>query len=356
MHKFEVTKLKNKMHILQLSEAEIATLNYERFYYPDPLVQKRFQSIYLNAVLGYSKTETAKILDRHRNTVSTDIKCYKTGGIQAVKQLNYGTNKSKLAQHVVSLKTLFEEHPPVSVNEACQRIKDLTGIERSPSRVYTFLKKELGMKFIKTGHIPAKADPEKQKLWLENDLQPVLNLAQQGLAHVLFMDAAHFVLAPFLCFLWCFKRVFIKAPAGRKRLNVLGAVNALTKEVYFITNQGKINAQVIADFLHQIRIYYADMKPIYIVLDNARYQHCQFVKYVAWQFNIHHVFLPPYSPNLKIFERLWKYVKKKCLYAKYYDTFDAFKNAIISTMNQTNNDPIFKQELHSLLTLNFQTF
>ena len=127
--------------------------------------------------------------------------------------------KLVLVQHTAFLKTLFEQHPPSSVKEACECIKELTGIERSPSRVYTFLKMELGMKFVKTGHIPAKAAPERQQQWLEEELQPVLDLAEQGLAHVLFMDAAHFVLAPFLCFLWCFKKVFIKAPAGRKRLN-----------------------------------------------------------------------------------------------------------------------------------------
>ncbi|MEM8527605.1 MAG: IS630 family transposase [Bacteroidota bacterium] len=287
------------MHILQLSEAEIAELNYERFQNPDPLVQKRLQSLYLSGVLGYSKTEAGKILGRHRNTVSTDLSCYQTGGMETLKQVNYGTNKSELAQHSTLLKTRFEEHPPISVKEAAQRIKELTGIERSPSQIHTFIKKQLGMKFVKTGHIPAKADPERQELWLENKLQPALDLAEQGLAHVSFMDAAHFVLAPFLYFLWCFERVFIKAPAGRKRLNVFG-VNALTKEVYFISNQGRINANVIADLLHQLRIYYADMKPIYIVLDNARYQYCQFVKYVvAWQFNIHLIFLPPYSPNNK---------------------------------------------------------
>ena len=204
----------------------------------------------------------------------------------------YAPCKSDLEQHAVSLKTLFEKHPPTSVKEARQRIQELTGIERSPTQVRAFMKR-IGMKYIKTGHIPAKADTEKQKQWIEQKFEPALELAKQGLAHVLFMDAAHFVLAPFLCCLWCFKRVFIKAPAGRKRLNVLGAVNALTQEVYFITNQTRINALVIVDFLHQLRIYYADMKPIYIVLDNARYQHCQLVKYIAWQFNIHLIFLPP---------------------------------------------------------------
>lgn len=153
------------------------------------------------------------------------------------------------------------------------------------------------------------------------------------------MDAAHFVLAPFLCFLWSFSRIFIKAPAGRKRLNVLDAVNAITKKVYFNALTTNIDAPTIVDFLHQLRIHYYDMKPIYIVLDNARYQYCQLVRYVvAWQFNIQLLFLPSYSPNLNIIERLWKFVKKKCLYAKYYQTFEDFKNAIIKTMNNVNHD------------------
>ncbi|WGZ96365.1 MAG: hypothetical protein QJT81_10510 [Candidatus Thiothrix putei] len=39
------------------------------------------------------------------------------------------------------------------------------------------------------------------------------------------------MLAPFLGFLWSFSRVFIKAPCGRQRYNVLGALNAIT--LYF---------------------------------------------------------------------------------------------------------------------------
>lgn len=343
------------MHTLQLSAAEIAELNYERFYYPDPLVQKRLHTVYLKGALQYTHEEIGRIIGRHRNTITEDIKRYNSKGIEGLKEVNYGTNKSELDEHSISLKTLFEKHPPASVKEAIHRIKELTGIQRSPSQVRAFMKR-LGMRFVKTGHIPAKADTEKQKKWIENKFEPALELAKQGLAHVVFMDAAHFVLAPFLCCLWCFKRIFIKAPAGRKRLNVLATVDAITKEVYFITNQDKINANVIVDFLHQLRIYYADMKPIYVVLDNARYQHCQLVKYVAWQFNIHLIFLPPYSPNLNIIERLWKFVKKKCLYAKYYATFDEFKTAIIATMNKANSNNQYKDELNSLLTLNFQLF
>ncbi len=343
------------MHTLNLSDAEIQQLNYERFYYPCPIVQKRMHSLYLKCAFDFEHKEIAKIINRHPNTITKDIKRFQSKGIEGLKQVNYGTNKSELDKHEDSIKKIFEDEPPASVKEAMERIKALTGIERSPTQTRMFMKR-IGLKFIKTGHVPAKANPEKQKAWLENEFEPALALAKEGLAHVLFVDAAHFVLAPFLCCLWCFKRIFIKSPAGRKRVNVLGALNALTHQVHFLSNQTYINANTIVEFLYQLRLFYFDMKPIYIVLDNARYQHCYLVRSIAGLLNIHLLFLPPYSPNLNIIERLWKFVKKKCLYAKYYDSFDKFRNAILSTMEKTNSDIGYVNEVKSLMNLKFQLF
>ena len=84
----------------------------------------------------------------------------------------------------------------------------------------------------------------------------------------------------------------------------------------------------------------------------ARYQHCDLVKYTDWTLGIHLVFLPPYSPNLNLIERLWKWSKKKSLCAKYYDSFDKFKFALINNLKQANL--LFQDELDSLLNLKFQ--
>jgi hypothetical protein len=89
---------------------------------------------------------------------------------------------------------------------------------------------------MKTGHIPAKADPQQQQQWIQSTLDPAIQEAQNGTCHLLFMDAVHFILQPFLCALWCVARVFIKASSGRNRINVLGAVNAITKEVITLAN------------------------------------------------------------------------------------------------------------------------
>ena len=68
------------------------------------------------------------------------------------------------------------------------------------------------------------------------------------------------------------------------------------------------------------------------------------------------VFLPSYSPNLNLIERLWKFVKKKVLYGKYYERAALFREAIEGCLGKVNHDPQYKRELKSLLTLQFQTF
>jgi transposase len=89
-------------------------------------------------------------------------------------------------------------------------------------------------------------------------------------------------------------------------------------------------------------------------LDNARYQKCALVMELAQALKIELLYLTVYSPNLNLIERLWKFVKKQCLYSIYYADFNAFKEAISSCLNQCHTT--HKQELESLLTLRFQSF
>ncbi len=341
------------MLTIQLTEAELQKINHERFYNPCPIVQKRLHVLYLK-VKQYRHKMIADILQMHPNSVTNYLKMYQAGGLERLKQVNYGTNTSQLEPHRISLEEEFRQHPPISTNEAIQKVETLTGIRRSPTRVKAWMKR-VGLKYRKIAYVPAKADPQEQAEWLQTKLEPCIEQAQQGNCHLFFMDASHFVLGVFLCSLWSFTRLFIKAPSGRQRLNVLGAVNAITKQVEFLTNTTYINAEVIADFLRQLAAKYHDL-PIVIVLDNARYQHCKMIMTLAEQLGITLLFLPTYSPNLNIIERLWKFLKKKALYAQYYDGFVRFKGAIIKTLQKANDDPNYRKELQSLLTLKFQTF
>jgi len=337
---------------INLSQAEIEKLSYERYYYPCPIVQKRIQAVYIKATTEFSDTKAGQISGLHRHSVNYWVQSYQAGGFESLCRHNYGTNKSELENYSGSILKSFTECPPMSAREAKMRIEKMTGISRSPSQIRTFMKHN-GLRYIKTGHIPAKADTEKQRQWVKSTLEPAIKEAQNGECHLLFMDATHFILEPFICALWCITRLFVKASSGRNRINVLGTVNAITKEIITLSNTTFISAETIVSFLIQLRQHYEGL-PLKIVLDNARYQHCKLVEETAKRLNITLLFLPSYSPNLNIIERLWKFAKKTILYAKYYESPAKFHKAIIDFFQEINQK--YNDDLKNIMTLKFQFF
>jgi len=189
---------------------------------------------------------------------------------------------------------------------------------------------------------------------LEKELEPRLEEAKEGKRVVLFADAVHFVCGSFLGCLWCLTRIFVPTMSGRQRYNLLGAINAITHDFHKVCNDTYINALTVSELLRQVSEFYAG-KVITIVLDNARYQHCNAVMELAKALNIELLFLPSYSPNLNIIERLWKWAKKDCLNCKYYENFVSFKEAINKTLDKVGNYSAEK-ELKTLLALNFQIY
>ncbi len=133
---------------------------------------------------------------------------------------------------------------------------------------------------------------------------------------VFFLDAAHCVFAPFLGIVWCFQRLFVKAPSGRQRLNVLAALNAITHEVVTVQNLTDITAATVCELWRLLAGSHQGI-PITIILDNARYQRCALVQAMAQALGIEVLYLPTSSPNLNLMERFWKFVKTQCLYSKY---------------------------------------
>jgi transposase len=286
-------------------------------------------------------------------TVTTTLRLYQHGGLEALKTLNYKGQPSQLHAYTDQIQESLETYPVATYKEARARIKDLTGIERSLPQITHFLD-QIGCTRRKVQQIPDKLDIEKQETFKRDTLEPLIGQAQRQAIHLVFLDAAHFVLRPFLGFLLCFAPLFVKASAGRKRYNVLGALDAVTKELTIFTNFTYINSLSICALLDQLTAHYTDGLPIHVILDNARYQKNAFVQAHADQLEITLVYLPAYSPNLNLIERLWKFVKKKVLYSIYYADFSAFTAAIDQCLTDTQD--LYKEELSTLLTLNFQTF
>jgi transposase len=336
---------------ISFTETEKDNLYYERFHHPHPCAQLKMEVLWLKSQSVPHK-EICRLMGICSTTLTSYLRDYQNGGIEALKTLNFYRPKSQLTEHVQSLEAHFREHPPASIKEAMATIEAMTGIRRSPGRVHAFLK-QMGMKCLKVGMIPAKADVEAQEKFKKEKLEPILEEAKAGKRTVFFVDAAHFVLAAYLGMIWCFVRQFIRAPAGRQRFNVLGALNAITHELVMVTNDTYINADSVCQLLVQIAELQLGV-PITLILDNARYQKCRVVMELASKLNIELLYLPTYSPNLNLIERLWKFIKKKCLYSVYYPNFTDFKQGISDCLGQTHTT--YKNDLDSLLTLRFQTF
>jgi transposase len=194
---------------------------------------------------------------------------------------------------------------------------------------------------------------EIQATFHDNELKPRLDAAQTGGGHVFFVDAAHFVFGTSLCCLWSFTRIFVRAASGRQRFNVLGAWNAVTRELIAVTNTTVVNTETMCQLLRKIAAL-GLTGPITLVLDNARYQRNAAVQAMAEQLSITLLYLPSYSPNLNLIERLWKFIKRRALYGRYHPTFNEFQAAIQEIIDGLPTT--HAESLKSLMTLNFQRF
>ncbi len=192
-----------------------------------------------------------------------------------------------------------------------------------------------------------------QSEFLTSQLQPVLDEAQAGKGHVFFVDAAHFVYGTFLCCLWSIARIFVRAASGRQRFNVLGAWNAVTRALVSVTNTTVVNTDTMCTLLRTLASQNL-VGPITMVLDNARYQRNRVVQALASDLGIRLLFLPSYSPNLNLIERLWGFAKRQSVYGKYHANFASFRAAIEATLAGIPTK--HADALKSLMTLNFQTF
>jgi transposase len=330
----------------------------DRYHHPDPRVQRKMEVLWLKSH-GLNHDQIAAYADVSRRTVQRYLDQYIEGGLSRLRQGRWHQPRSALAEHRASLEEYRAKHPVRSAKQARAIIEQRTGIRRGLSQVRRFLKDHLGLRWRKTGAIPVP--PKKtvaehareQAAFLRKELEPRLKQARRGRRQVYFVDAAHFVFAPFLGFLWCAARWFVRAASGRKRYNVLGALDAVPHRLIRVTNLDYINAESVCALLRAVAEAGVGL-PITLVLDNARYQKCAVVQAPAKSLKVELLYLPGYSPNLNLIERLWRFLRKESLDSTYYEDFSQFTAAIDQCLEDLPT--VHKSEMETLLTHKFQTF
>jgi transposase len=346
------------MRIITFTAEDRNALAHDRYHHPDPRVQRKMEVLLLKSH-GLNHDQIAACAGVSRRTVQRYLDQYLEGGLPRLRRCRWHHPHSALAEHQDSLEEYFLKHPVRSAKQARALIEQRTGIRRGLSQVRHFLKDRLGLRWRKTGAIPVppketvEEHARKQAVFLRDKLEPRLKQARQGRRQVYFVDAAHFVFAPFLGCLWCAARLFVRAASGRKRYNVLGALDAVTHRLIRVTNLDYINAESVCALLRAVAEAGVGL-PITLVLDNARYQKCAVVQALAESLKIELLYLPGYSPNLNLIERLWRFLRKESLDSTYYEDFTRFRTAIDGCLDDLSTR--HKGEMDTLLTHKFQTF
>ena len=197
--------------------------------------------------------------------------------------------------------------------------------------------------------VPGKANAENQESFLKN-----LRMLEEQLSEtdqLVYIDGVHPQHNSKPSYGWFEKgaKALLKANTGRQRININGALNANNLEVTTVTADS-INAQSTIDLFQKLEERYPYAKRIITICDNASYYRSKLVSEYLKNSRIEIKFLPPYSPNLNLIERLWRFMNTKIRNNKYYEKFLEFKETIFAFFE---NIPKYKEELKSLLIKNF---
>jgi transposase len=345
------------MRSITFSPEDLRAIAQQRYDHPDPHVQRKMEVLWLKHH-GETHQRIAALAGVSRSSVQRYLSEFLQGGLDEIRRCRHAGQKSALQQHRASLEEHFRQHPPRSVRQAQEVIRQRTGLVRGLTQVRRFLRR-LGLQPRKVAAVPVppKKTPEEhareQRQFLDDELEPVLAEARAGRRDVYFVDASHFVFASFLGWVWCAARLFVRAASGRKRYNVLAALHAVSHRLIRVTNHSYVNACSVCELLRAVAQARGG-RPVTLVLDNARYQKCALVQELARSLGIHLLYLPGYSPNLNLIERVWRFVKKQCLRSAYHPTYESFTAAIDQCLEELATK--HKGDMDSLLTHEFQMF
>jgi len=345
------------MRSVTFTENALPVIAHDPYHHPDPLVQRKMEVLWLK---HHEETHAriATLAGVSRSSVQRYLTEFLHGGLDEVRRCPYAGPTSALEAPRASLDDSFRVHPPRSVRQAQEIIRQRTGIPRGLTQVRRFLHR-LGLEPRKIAAIPvppkqtAAEHAQRPRRFLDTELEPVRAEARAGRRAVYFVDASHFVFAAILGWLWCAVRWFVRAASGRPRYNVQGALHAVRHRLIRVTKHSSIHAEAVCDLLGAVANA-GVARPITRVLDNARYQKCALVQQLAQTLGIQLLYWPSYSANLNRIERVGRFVKKESLGATSHASSESFTASIQWCLG--NLETVDKQDMDSLLSHHFQMF
>jgi len=336
-----------------LTEEQLIELKLAHKQTRDKRVADRIKAILmLHIGFTYDQIRQALLLDEV--TIRRYLKQFQQKGINGLLEYRYTGGKSHLTlTQEQAVKEYFKEQTPQTAKEAVAYIQKTYGITYSVIGV-TKLMHRLGFVYKKPKLIPGKLDQEKQEQFIRLYTETKTQLRTKD--KIYFLDATHPTHNTRASYGWILKGKqndkYVKSTNGRKRLNLNGALNFNDKTA-IVLEEETIDAGATIRLLDAI-VRKQKHGKAYVILDNAKQHHARIVR--RWQ--LHHprfklLFLPAYSPNLNIIERLWRFYHQKITNNRYFETFKEFKT---ETLTFFENLKQYEEQLAILLTDNFQRF
>jgi transposase len=321
-------------------------------------VEKRSEYVKVTTILlldkGLSITDISDYLGIDSSTIYRYINSYISDGLVAYLQTDYQGYWGRLSSHQISqLGKELNTNLYLDSKQVVSWIYTRWGITYTHQGVVDLLNR-IGFTYKQTKCVPCEADSEKQEKFLQQ-LDILLEQTLDNESVVYFADGVHPTHNTRSTHAWIEKGTERLQPtlSGRDRVNINAVINAKDPIEVIIEECRTVNAQTTKALYQKIIDANPDKKNIYIISDNAKYYRNK--ELMAWIENtpIKPIFLPPYSPNLNLIERLWKFMRKEIINTKFYRTKEEFRQAILKFFKNIKQ---YKDELSSLMTLNFHVF
>ncbi|MBR0679640.1 IS630 family transposase [Roseomonas eburnea] len=312
----------------------------------------------MNALLllddGWTTERVAEALFIDAETVRAHRRLYGAAGRAGVERLAYVGHAPVLSgAQAAELSAELSGRVYLTAKAVCGFVAARFGLAYTPHAMARLLGR-IGYVWKRPKVVPAKADAQAQRAFLDGTLLPLMAQAEADPASaLLFVDATHpaYDAHPASGWIRRGQTATLKSNHGRVNVTLNGALSWPAREV--ITREAtRITGPEMVAFFAQIEARYPAARTITLIADNATYNRAAVVREWLTQpdCRVRIVYLPPYAPNLNLIERLWWFFKKKVLWNTRYPSLAEFRTAIrafFANLGQWNS------ELASLLTSRF---
>lgn len=274
---------------------------------------------------GHSVEDIVDILNLSQSSIYDYIRDYESKHkICNDKHLGKDCKLSIIQEE--ELKSYLSTNTFIKAKDIAQYILQKYQIKYSTVGIIKWLNRN-GFAYKKPKHVPGKLDEKKQQEFVEyyNNLKQEINTKDEI---IMFMDAVHPEYQSQAVYGWIPKGETKTLPMTNTqfRMHLNGAINLNTMDI-FTREYDTIDGQSVISFLKDLEAKYPD-KTLHIICDNGRSNKNKEIQEFLTNSRIQIHYLPPYSPNLNAIERLWKVMRERTTYNKYYAKFAEFKDKI----------------------------